>query len=131
LAVLEIPPGDFGGFAVLNRCSGLVIFAGSILWMGKGEQFFPANPINPGLLAHKKTSINSPQRVDVIFGPYVGLVEKESALSAWDSIQDLNIVQDLAVSPYDVLVYLYPRTVGMFNPADAEWVIFLQRKPAE
>ena len=131
LAVLDLPPGDFGGFAVLHRCSGLVIYAGSILYMGKGEQLFPANPINPDVLTHKKTSINSPQRVDVIFGPYVGHIEKESGLSAWNSIQDLNFVQDLAVSPYDVLVYLYPRTVGVFNPDDAEWVIFVQRKPTE
>ena len=129
LAILEIPPGDFGGFAVLHRCSGLVLYAGSIVWSGTGEQFYPAEPIRADALLRQKKPVSSPKKMDIIIGPDVYSVENERGIDAWNSVQDLNIVQDLAASPYEVLIYLYPRTVGEFNAANASWVVFVQRNP--
>jgi hypothetical protein len=42
--------------------------------------------------------------------------DEKSGLAAWHAVQDLNLVQELAASPYDVLVYLYPKAVGLFDP---------------
>ncbi len=128
-AIFEKYPGDFGGFAVLHRCSGSVLYSGSIVWMGTGEQIYPEKPINPGELSHQNTPLLFSENVDVVIGPYALNVREETGITAWMSVQDLNIVQELAQSPYEVLVYLYPRTVGMFDPATAKWVVFVQRNP--
>jgi len=55
--------------------------------------------------------------------------DEERGIAAWDSIKDLNLIQELASAPYTVLVYLYPRTMGMLDPAQADWVIFIHRGP--
>ncbi len=129
LALLELLPGDFGGFAVLHRCSGLVVYAGSIVWMGTGQQLYPAMPIDPGALKRTwRHQVPPPEQIDVMIGPYARGAEAEG-LAAWRSIQNLNFVQDLASGPYSVLVYLYPRSVGAFAPAHANWVIFVHRHP--
>lgn len=128
--VLEIPPGDFGGVAVSHPCSGLILYAGSIVWSGSGEQLYPAVAIDPGALEHTSRQVSTPQRIDVRIGPGVHLgagEAKESGMAAWNSVKGLNLVQELASRPYSVLVYLYPRTVGMFDPARADWVIFVHR----
>ena len=129
LAILEIEPTDFGGFAVSHRCSGAVIFAGSIIWAGMGKQFYPVNPIASDALIRHMSPITSPQRIDITNGPAAPPADEKSGLAAWNAVQDLNITQELAALPYDVLVYLYPRRVGVFDPNSAEWVIFVQRNP--
>jgi len=127
-AVLEIEPLDFGGVAVSYPCSGLVLFAGSIVWNGRGEQLYPAVPLPPDRLQRTSDQAAPPDRIDVV-GTYAA--DEEGGLAAWDSVRDLNLVKDLAVPPYSVLVYLYPRTVGMFDPDAADWVIFVHRGPTE
>jgi len=47
-----MPPSDFGGFAASHPCSGLVLYAGSIVWSGRGEQIYPAIPIHSNALQH-------------------------------------------------------------------------------
>lgn len=120
--VLEIAPSDFGGVAVSHPCSGLVLFAGSIVWNGQGEQLYPAVPLPPDRLQRTSDQAPPPDRIDVV-GTYV--TDEEGGLAAWNSVRDLNLVKDLAVPPYSVVVYLYPRTVGMFDPDAADWVIFV------
>ena len=131
LAILEISPGDFGGFTVSHRCSGLVLYAGSIIWSGTGEQMYPANPISSNAITRDGKVPNSPQRLDVVVGPAVYSVKEESGIAAWKSVQNMNLVEALAKSPFDVLVYLYPRTVGEFNPNKALWIVFVHRYPSE
>lgn len=126
--MLEIVPGDFGGVAISDPCSGLVLYAGSIVWAGGGEQLYPAAPIRSDALKRVSQQISPPRRVDVVIGPYAD-GDEEGGIAAWNSVKDLNLVQEIASAPYSVLVYLYPRTVGMFNPANADWVILLYRGP--
>mgnify|MGYP001493774217 FL=1 len=38
------PPSDFGGFAVVDNCGGALLYAGTIVWMGRGHQMFPDQP---------------------------------------------------------------------------------------
>ncbi len=129
LAVLEMEPGDFGGFAVSHRCSGLVLYAGSIVWSGTGRQLYPAISIPPNALKRAPSRrAPTPERIDVVSVPYAN---EDEGIAAWKSIQDLNFVQDMAHGPYSVLVYLYPRSVGVFAPSNADWVIFVHRSPAK
>ena len=123
LAVLEIEPGDFGGFAIMHRCSGLLNFAGSIVWSGAGEQLFPATPLPAEKIGQGKRLSSHPESLDVLIGPGVQGVDETSGVHAWESVQDVTLVKQVAQHPYRVLVYLYPRSVGMFSPENALWVV--------
>lgn len=125
--VLLMRPSDFGGVAVCDRCSGRVLFAGSVVWNGRGQQLYPVDPIASYALQRTSDQAASPRRIDV--AGYGG--DQEDGLAAWDSVLELNLVKELASAPYSVLVYLYPRTVGAFDPVTADWVIFLQRDPIQ
>ncbi|MFQ5856047.1 MAG: hypothetical protein ACE5LU_10425 [Anaerolineae bacterium] len=124
--VLYEPAVDFGGVAVSHPCSGLVLFAGSVVWAGRGRQLYPADPILPEALEHTPEQAPPPQRID-IWGLGGELEDVEDGMAAWNSVRGLNLVKDLASAPYSVLVYLYPRSVGLFDPDSADWVIFVHR----
>lgn len=128
-AVLHISPVDFGALAVSHPCSGRVLFAGSIVWSGRGEQLYPPLPIEPDALQRTPGQASPPQRIDVL-GQDVD-ADEEAGMAAWDSIRDLNLVKDLAFGSYSVLVYLYPRTVGTFFPENADWLVFVHHGPTE
>ncbi len=126
-AVLERPPVDFGGVAVFDPCSGLVLFAGNIVWAGRGGQVYPADPIPADRLQRTSNQAPPPSTIGVAGTQFPA--DQKDALAAWDSVRDLNLVNDLAVPPYSVAVYLYPRTVGDFDPAAADWVILIHHDP--
>jgi hypothetical protein len=133
--VLGVAPSDFGGVAVSDPCTGEVLFAGSIVWNGRGGQLYPVEPIPPDLLDRTSGQASPPQSIDVTGSlaasdaPGEGGGLEEGGLAAWDSVLDLNLVGDLASAPYTVLVLLYPRSVGAFDPAAADWVIFVHCPP--
>ncbi len=123
LAVLEMEPGDFGGFALMHRCSGLLNFAGSIVWSGTGEQLFPAVPLKPKQGYLNEEQIMAPESLDVLIGPGAHQVDPTQGKRAWELTQRLDVVQQISRYPHRVLVYLYPRAVGMFAPERASWVV--------
>ncbi len=127
-AILWIPPGDFGGVAISHLCTGQVLFAGSIVHGGRGEQLYPADFIRPDALKPTSRQAPTPQSIDVVVGHQI-IDDQDRGLAAWESVVNLNLVNDLAAGPYSVLVYLYPRTVGAFDPAAADWVVLIHRLP--
>ncbi|MCJ7510150.1 MAG: hypothetical protein MUP14_04580 [Dehalococcoidia bacterium] len=133
--VLRIQPSDFGGVAVSDPCTGEVLFAGIIVWNGFGRQLYPVEPIPPDLLERTSGQASPPQSIDVASSLAARYPEDEQArleeagLAAWDSVLDLNLVGDLASAPYTVLVLFYPGKIGAFEPAAADWVIFVHRAP--
>jgi hypothetical protein len=130
LAVLEIIPGDVGGFAVVDRCSGVVLYAGSIIYAGGGTQLYPAVPVPQEAIQRTADQGHPPQSLQVRSGP--GAPEDtKGGQRAWESIRDVTLVEEIASTPYEVLVYLYPRTVGVFAAYNADWVIFVRRGPRQ
>jgi len=124
--VQELEPTDFGGVAISHPCSGLVIYGATIVWSGMGQQIYPAMALPAHALRTVNEKIAVPRRSDVLIGPYADDALKNSKM-AWATAQNLNLVQEMATSPYSVLLYLYPPTVGMFDVSKAEWVIFVHR----
>lgn len=126
LAVLYDAPGDLGGVAVFHRCTGLALYARSLVWPGGGgEQLYPAQPIDSKSLQHTRSQVSPPQKVDVMIGSEADS-DREKGLSAWNAMADLNVVKELASSPYSVLVYSVRG-----DPNRSEWIIFVHRSPEE
>jgi hypothetical protein len=47
--------------------------------------------------------------------------------TAWANVERLDIVWDFAMDDYRVGIYLYPPSVGVFDPSSAKWIVFLYR----
>jgi hypothetical protein len=117
-------PGDFGGVAAVSVRSGRTVFAGSIVWMGTGEILLPttwdASDLGSGCgpsphgfttrgfnLAGGEATPRFDEAADVALATAL-----PAAFSQWGSL-------------LDVVVLLYPRTVGAFDPTKAEYVVLL------
>ncbi len=125
--VFYLSPGDFGGAAAVSARTGLSVFGGSIIWSGTGEITYPATWRDPIALGSG------------CVGPDVRVASRGydlaggTVLSAADVDAALSVVLQTAVPGamrkggylFDAVVLRYPRTVGAFNPATAEWIVLV------
>jgi hypothetical protein len=116
-------PTDFGGAAAVSARSGLTVFAGSIVWMGTGKIMVPAawdtSDLGPGCgqpmgwsargfdLSGGQATDHMMEAADVVLATAL-----PSAFARWGSL-------------LDVVVLLYPRSVGAFDPSTAEYIVLL------
>jgi len=121
--------GDFGATALIHQGANQVLYAATTVWDGMGEHLYPEETV---ALSGLKTMlyVPGPRSFDVYIHPQVGITDgDDKAKAAWHSVHRTNLVQEFAErGPYSVLVYLHPTRVGVFDPATAEWVIFLSQE---
>lgn len=121
-------PGDFGGVGVVSARTGLAVFGGSIIWMGTGDitwptSWSPASDLASGCSA-SDGGFGTTRGFDLVTG---------GALSTGDVDAVLAAVADTAVLPaiwhggyaFDAVVLRYPRSVGVFDPTTAEWIVLI------
>lgn len=118
-------PGDFGSVALFEKTTGTELFAGTIIWMGKGKRTFPEQIKPPSL--YTKLKIPSPMpdfrtpnhNKDQAYD--TGIDYKD----IWNAIKYLQEVNWLTSSS-QAYIYLYQPSVGVGDPADWYWLIFLK-----
>ena len=124
------PPGDFGDIMFSYTETGDTVFFGTIIWMGVGELTYPDNFLPSGRFGRLADAVRDPVSIEYfrIDDPLDGRPEYEArADSAWANLKGLDIVLDFAASDYRVGIYLYPPSVGAFDPSEAKWIVFLYR----
>jgi hypothetical protein len=120
-------PGDFGGAAAVSAHTGLSVFGGSIIWAGSGEITYPASwrPVaGLGVNCPKVGRIPTSRGYDLVAGAPLGQADIDQALA---------VVEKTAVPAaiwqggylFDAVVLRYPRSVGLFIPATAEWIVLI------
>ena len=124
------PPGDFGGVGVVNARNGLSVFGGSIIWGGTGEISFPADwrpaaDLGPDCIPMTNALPPPSRGFDLSAGgTELGAAEVDDALTqAWVTALPDGLMQGGYV--FDAVVLLYPRTVGVFEPSTAEWIVMV------
>jgi hypothetical protein len=121
--VFSTSPSDFGGGAAVSARSGLTVFAGSIVWAGTGSIMLPSAWSTSDLGSRCTPPDSLPVRgFDLIGGQAPAQTNQAaavvlatalpSAFTSWGSL-------------FDVVVLLYPRSVGDFDPRTAEYVVLL------
>lgn len=121
------PPGDFGGVGVVSARTGLSTFGGSIIWLGTGEitypdEWRPVEELGAGC---------QPLPREIPIKAYSlaegGPLEDAEVEPALDLVWDTALPEGLATWGYlfNVVVLLYPRSVGAFDPTTAEWIVIL------
>ncbi len=122
-------PGDVGGAAVVNSDVGMTVFGGSIVWLGTGDINYPATWRNGAELGASCAPGGLSDRMhegwNLMNGEALTATQVDAALNVVDRT---GVPGGFASGPgyiFSTLVLLYPRSVGEFNPATAEWIVIV------
>lgn len=121
-------PSDFGNISMIYQDINELLFDGSIIWMGKGYIKFPSNFIPANSFERVLTS-------DYIYPKegFENILYPDSTnydySQIWSSVQSLVKVREyLRANPNTpVKLFLYTPSVGVGNPEDWDWIIFLKQ----
>lgn len=119
-------PSDFGSVAFTLPSTEDTIFAGGIVWSGRGEISHPKGFDTVVSDTFKNSPIGKPDKLKY----FNVLVSKRSDSingkidSAWAAIDSLTITAFFADAGLKAGIYLYTPTVGIFDPAVAKWIVF-------
>ena len=124
LFVFYESPGDFGGVAAVSAYHGESVFGGSIVWDGTGDITYPSAWRPAAELAENCTptgDLGVTHGYDLAQG---GPLDQAQVDQVADVIERTALPRAMWAGGYvfNTVVLLYPRTVGVFDPAAAEWV---------
>lgn len=122
------PPLDFGEITFKLSSSNDTVFNATIIWMGTGQIYKPNEFSTQSPFINTNTAVAKPNDLRFIY--YDGDVFTNPSLInranlAWNSIDSLEILKMFADQGFKAAIYLYPPTLGMFDPNVAKWIIFL------
>lgn len=126
---VEVPPTDFGAFALVGAESGAVVAAGGVEWSGRGNYVTPswkeASPLACGTAkATPSSSFTDVGDCPDSDGQAIGATPD----AALELALRTNIARYYdANGPFSVYVYLYTPTVGACDPNVAEYVVVFTR----
>jgi len=119
------PPVDFGYVGYKYKAD--TLFFATIIWMGTGEISIPATMMEAEKFDQDKSVSNDPLSVEYYHDGY--LIEAESYASVvgpiWETARKIDLTSAFSQGDYRIAYYLYPPTVGTFDPSKAKWVLFL------
>src|SRR5690606_5807004 len=125
------PPGDFGDVQLYYSELNEKIFDGTIHWMGLGEMTYPTEIDAPNtfITIDEELALPSTSEFDKVmydeFAYYPETIEYENI---WNSINNLEIVSSYRNSNPNgnIHLFLYTPSVGLGDPADWDWYIFVK-----
>ena len=124
---IYISPGDFGNISMIYQDINELLFDGSIIWMGKGYIKYPRNfiPANRFEIVLTSDYVIPKNGFENVFNPNNTNYDYSPI---WSSVQGLVKVRDYLRSNPDATVklFLYTPSVGVGNPEDWDWIIFLK-----
>ena len=125
--VFFTPAGDFGGASAVSANTGLSVFGGSTVWSGSGDITYPLEWRAPAEIGRTCTSTREvPYAVgyDLVGGVSM---DEEMMQTALDTVKRTVVIDAMAAggSIFSATVLRYPRTVGVVNPTNSEWIVLL------
>ena len=121
------PPLDFGNIKLRYKELNEIIFDGDIIWMGRGEIRYPQNllPASDFDTTTSNIPVLPSMGFENVFKPYNDSIDY---IPIWNSVQKLTKVREYLNSNKNasVKLFLYTPSVGIGNPADWDWIIFMK-----
>ena len=117
-------PSDFGYLKLYYEEIDELIFFGTITWMGLGKMIFPQDLLG----ANQFKVVNTKDNLFPKNG-FENIFPNEFDIKAWYAVQNLVKTREYLYSNPEqtVKVFLYTPSVGMGNPKDWYWVIYLKK----
>lgn len=125
-------PGDFGSVKLIYEEIDEVLFYGTIIWMGKGEMEFPKS-LRPAsefeVVLTQDYYYPGNGGFENVFDPNDLFENDFDYTEVWNSVQSLIKVREyLNSNPNQtVKLFIYTPSVGVGNPADWDWIIYMKK----
>jgi hypothetical protein len=124
-------PGDFGDVQLYYNELNEKIFDGTIIWMGTGEMSYPAEINLPASFVIMNENLEMPainMFEPVMYTQSAYYPENINYAGIWNSIRNLEVVKTYrSTNPQGKInLFLYTPSVGIGNPADWDWYIFIK-----
>lgn len=123
-----VEPSDFGSVKLTYKELNETLFIGTIHWLGLGKMTFPKKlkPANNFKIAPLKPYVLPKSGFEDIFNPNNRKLNYEKP---WNCVQGLIKVREyLKTNPRQkVRIFLYTPSVGVGNPKDWYWIIYLKK----
>lgn len=122
-----VAPGDFGSIRLKYLEIDETVFEGTIIWAGKGQMTFPTTllPSTAFISVLTNDFISPKAGFQNVFNPSN---QTYNYMPIWSSVQHLaKVRQYLSSNPNaTVKIFLYTPSVGIGNPDDWDWYLFLK-----
>lgn len=127
LEILYRSPGDFGYVGFQYPETGDTLFFGTIIWMGRGHISQPVDMLPASDFELSGSLDNEPLSIQYYHdGYHTQAVSYESIVDPiWSKASQIDLVTDISRGEYRIAYYLYPPTVGLFDPEVAKWLLIL------
>ena len=123
------PAGDFGFIKLYYRNTGNLLVDGTIVWSGCGQLAFP-EPFRAGLPVKEAIPFPGIEHFARLGedGQYTETVNEWEMKHIWQSVSYQKEFQHyFGNSTKKVAVYLYAPSVGMFDPYEAYYLVFVEQ----
>lgn len=123
------PAGDFGFIKLYYRNTGNLLLDGTIVWSGCGQLAFP-EPFRAGLPVKEAIPFPGIEHFARLGedGQYTETVNEWEMKHIWQSVSYQKEFQHyFGNSTKKVAVYLYAPSVGMFDPHEAYYLVFVEQ----
>ena len=124
------PAGDFGGTTIYNAYNNRRIYDATTIWDGTGQHSYPTDEFSyePGDSTYINYSFEFFDAVDY----YFSLNDYEHLENAWNVASNIALPSDFdTTEKLGVLAYLHYFSVGVSDPATAEWIFIIYTVPGE
>jgi hypothetical protein len=122
-----VAPSDFGSVKIIYQELNETLFDGTIVWSGLGQMNYPQNLLNANQFDTVMTTdyVTPSAGFENVFNPDNTTY---SYNEVWTSVQSLvKVRQYLNSNPNaSVKLFLYTPSVGIGNPAEWDWIIFMK-----
>lgn len=122
-------PGDFGSIKLFYQNTNNLLLSGSIIWSGCGHLDFPDHFKN-GLTLNNGLPYPGQNKVSFInnSGNYITTSEETDLQHIWQTVSKQKEFQHYYGNTHKkVAVYLYTPSVGIGNPADWYYLVFVEQ----
>ena len=124
---LYVPPADFGSIKLTYQELNETLFDGSMVWAGLGQVNYPQNLLDSNQFERTMTAdyVTPVAGFENVFNPDNTSYNYNTI---WTSVQSIiKVRQYLYANPNaTVKIFLYTPSVGVGNPAEWDWFIFMK-----
>lgn len=129
LDVEIVPAGDFGYTRIYSTLTHELVYGASTVWDGTGEHDFPDDSYE-ATLGDTAFMDDEPSFVDVESYYFFNEADKEAMHKALEVVKKTHLPDEFRRSKnYGIFAYLHYYSVGMANPATAEWIFIVYTLP--
>ena len=130
------PPGDFGWVKLLYGPTGDTLFAGDIIWMGCGAIEYPAAYDTDFHEVYTMIEVPFPgterfylvgNSLDEFAHNHTNSVSDSLCRSLWNSIAYKDVFEPWTNTNAHIGIYLYAPSAGPGDPADRDYILFMER----